>query len=109
MRAGGIPKKAHSNEALTVRDPDVAGRFGTRLECFRIRLGRSTDGTLDSMTRTRAPRPKAGFLRDHGLSLTAISILLSWVALYRYSDPKTHSGSFFDNAIADWMGVVVTV
>jgi len=61
------------------------------------------------MTRTRAPRPKAGFLRDHGLSLTAISILLSWVALYRYSDPKTHSGSFFGNAIADWMGVVVTV
>ena len=32
-----------------------------------------------------------------------------WVALYLYSDPKTHRGSFFGNAIADWTGVVVTV
>jgi hypothetical protein len=29
--------------------------------------------------------------------------------LYLYSDPKTHLGSFFGNAIADWTGVVVTV
>jgi len=29
--------------------------------------------------------------------------------LYIYSDPKTHRGSFFGNAIADWTGVVVTV
>jgi hypothetical protein len=26
-----------------------------------------------------------------------------------YGDPKTHAGSFFGNAIADWTGVVVTV
>jgi hypothetical protein len=32
-----------------------------------------------------------------------------WVVLYLYSDPKTHRGSFFGNAIADWTGVVVTV
>lgn len=61
------------------------------------------------MTRTHAPRRKAGFLKHHGLSLAAIGILLSWVALYSYSDPKTHRGSFFGNAIADWTGVVVTV
>jgi hypothetical protein len=61
------------------------------------------------MTKTRVPRRKAGFLRHHALSLTAIAILLSWIALYLYTDPKTHRGSFFGNAIADWTGVVVTV
>ena len=74
-----------------------------------ILLCHPTDGTLDTMTRTRAPRPKAGFLKHHALSLTAIGILLSWIALYLYADPKTHRGSFFGNAIADWTGVVVTV
>jgi hypothetical protein len=29
--------------------------------------------------------------------------------LYVYSDPKTHLGAFFGNAIADWTGVVVTI
>jgi hypothetical protein len=61
------------------------------------------------MTRTRTPRRKAGFLRHHALSITAIGILLLWVALYLKTDPKTHRGSFFGNAIADWSGVVVTV
>ncbi len=61
------------------------------------------------MTRTRASARKPSFLRRHALSLAAIGILLSWVGLYIYSDPKTHRGSFFGNAIADWMGVVVTV
>ena len=61
------------------------------------------------MNRTRAALPKAGFLKHHGLSFAAIGILLLWVFLYVYADPKTHLGSFFGNAIADWTGVVVTV
>jgi hypothetical protein len=61
------------------------------------------------MSKKSAPRAKAGFLRQHGLSLTAIAILLLWLALYLVSDPKTHRGSYFGNAIADWTGVVVTV
>jgi ABC-type Co2+ transport system permease subunit len=61
------------------------------------------------MSRTRLPRRKGGFLRHHGLSMAAVGILLSWTVLYVYSDPKTHLGSFFGNAIADWTGVVVTV
>lgn len=48
-------------------------------------------------------------MRAHALSLAAIGILLLWVVLYVYTDPKTHRGSFFGNAIADWTGVVVTV
>lgn len=61
------------------------------------------------MTDTRAPRRKAGFLKRHALSLTATGILLSWFVLYNRTDPKTHLGSFFGNAIADWTGVLVTV
>jgi hypothetical protein len=38
-----------------------------------------------------------------------MAILLLWVALYIYNDPKTHLGSFFGNAIADWSGVMVAV
>jgi hypothetical protein len=66
-------------------------------------------GTLGTMNRTRASRPKTGFLKHHGLSFAAVGILLLWVLLYVYADPKTHRGSFFGNAIADWTGVVVTV
>ena len=61
------------------------------------------------MNRTRASGPKAGFLKHHSLSFAAIGVLLLWVFLYLYADPKTHRGSFFGNAIADWTGVVVTV
>ena len=31
------------------------------------------------------------------------------IALYCVSNPDTHLGSFFGNAIADWTGVLVTV
>jgi hypothetical protein len=50
-----------------------------------------------------------GLLGRHSLSIVAIAILLSWILLYVFSDPSTHLGSFFGNAIADWTGVVVTV
>jgi hypothetical protein len=49
------------------------------------------------------------FLRRHSLTLVSASILVLWIALYRVSDPKTHLGSFFGNAIADWTGVVVMI
>ena len=52
---------------------------------------------------------KHSFTRRHGLSLVAGSILLLWVLLYSHSSEKTHVGSFFGNAIADWSGVVVMV
>jgi hypothetical protein len=50
-----------------------------------------------------------GVLSRHSLSIVSIAILLSWILLYIFSDPSTHLGSFFGNAIADWTGVVVTV
>ncbi len=54
-------------------------------------------------------RKADGFLRRHSLSLTSTAILVLWVILYMYSDPSTHWGSFFGNAIADWTGMVVMV
>jgi hypothetical protein len=61
------------------------------------------------MSRRQGHRRDKGFLKRHALSLASIGFLVLWVVLYRGADPKTHSGSFFGNAIADWSGVVVTV
>ena len=36
-------------------------------------------------------------------------LVLLLIVLYRWSNPSTHLGSFFGNAIADWTGVFVTV
>src|ERR1700732_5597505 len=52
---------------------------------------------------------QASFIRRHSLSVASVSILILWIVLYSVSDPGTHVGSFFGNAIADWSGVVVTV
>lgn len=56
-----------------------------------------------------AQRQKQKFWHRHALSFTTGAILLLWTVLYIYADPKTHLGSFFGNAIADWSGVMVTV
>lgn len=49
------------------------------------------------------------FLHQHALSLTALAVVILLIALYIRSNPSTHLGSFFGNAIADWTGVLVTV
>jgi len=61
------------------------------------------------MPRARFSSQNPASLKDHALGLTAIGILLLWVLLYSRADPQTHDGSFFGNAIADWLGVVVAV
>jgi hypothetical protein len=55
-----------------------------------------------------SPRRKWVF-RRHSLTIVSVAILTAWIVLYCVSDPSTHRGSFFGNAIADWSGVVVTV
>jgi hypothetical protein len=57
------------------------------------------------VTRTR----QHSFLRDHSLSIVSGAILLLWIVLYSISNPNTHWGAFFGNAIADWTGLVVAV
>ncbi len=49
------------------------------------------------------------FWRRHSLTLAAGGILLLWFIAYIVSDPHSHIGSFFGNAIADWTGVVITI
>ena len=58
------------------------------------------------MTQSRTPQP---FLRKHSLSLAALAVVILLIVLYRWSNPSTHIGSFFGNAIADWTGVFVTI
>src|SRR5437868_2898829 len=49
------------------------------------------------------------FIHKHSLSLAALAVVVILIALYSASNPATHTGSFFGNAIADWTGVFVTV
>jgi hypothetical protein len=55
------------------------------------------------------PRTLKQFLQKHSLSLAAMGVVILLIVLYCLSNPETHLGSFFGNAIADWSGVVVTV
>jgi hypothetical protein len=59
------------------------------------------------MPRTRSP--KKTWLHYHSLSIASVLLLLVWIIAYRMSDPTTHLGAFFGNAIADWSGSVVIV
>jgi hypothetical protein len=52
---------------------------------------------------------KHGLLWQHSLSITSAAVLALWISLYMVSDPSTHIGSFFGNAIADWTGLLVMV
>ena len=58
------------------------------------------------MKRKRTPKQ---VLKKNSLSLAVLGVLILWIALYSLSDPSTHIGSFFGNAIADWTGVLLTV
>jgi hypothetical protein len=58
------------------------------------------------MMQSRKSQP---FLRKHSLSLVALAVVILLIVLYHWSNPSTHIGSFFGNAIADWSGVFVTI
>ncbi len=57
----------------------------------------------------RKQNHKRGFVAHHSLSLAVGLVVLSLIVLYRTSDPKTHVGSFWGNAIADWTGLLAVV
>ena len=53
--------------------------------------------------------PKRTWFQQHSLSIVSVSLLVVWIVAYRLSDPATHLGAFFGNAIADWSGSVVII
>jgi hypothetical protein len=58
----------------------------------------------------RKPRAEStGFFREHSLSLILSAALICLILLYRYSDPSTHIGALYGNAIADWLGTLAFV
>jgi membrane-bound metal-dependent hydrolase YbcI (DUF457 family) len=61
------------------------------------------------MTPSRKKAASRGFLREHSLGLTLVAVLLAWLLLYIRSDPSTHLGAFFGNAVADWLGTLMIV
>jgi hypothetical protein len=54
-------------------------------------------------------RQRTSFIQQHSLSLAALGVVVLLIFLYSHSDPDTHVGSFYGNAIADWTGLLVTV
>ena len=52
---------------------------------------------------------RRSLFRRHSLTIVSAAILTLWIVLYSISNPDTHLGSFFGNAIADWTGLVVMV
>jgi hypothetical protein len=59
------------------------------------------------MARSRSP--KKHWVHQHSLSIVSVLLLVVWIVAYRLSDPATHLGAFFGNAIADWSGSVVII
>ena len=52
---------------------------------------------------------RRGFFYHHSLTIVSVALLTLWIVLYSCSDPNTHLGSFFGNAIADWSGSLVII
>ena len=84
-------------------------RNRTPLESARP-LGRFTTNATDLLVPCPvSPSKKTSFLERHSLSLAAGLVVLLVLIAYTLSDPASHSGAFFGNAIADWTGVFVSV
>jgi len=48
-------------------------------------------------------------LKRHSLGLAVASIVALCFVLYVRGDPSTHSGAFYGNALADWLGSLMIV
>jgi len=52
---------------------------------------------------------RRSFLQNHSLVLVLAAIVALLAVLYSRSDQTTHLGTFYGNAIADWLGTLVLV
>lgn len=48
-------------------------------------------------------------LKKHSLGIGVASIVALWFVLYMRGNPSTHSGAFYGNALADWLGSLMIV
>ncbi len=53
--------------------------------------------------------PRVSGLRQHSLGLAVGTIVALWFVMYVRGDPSTHSGAFYGNALADWVGSLMIV
>jgi hypothetical protein len=60
------------------------------------------------MTSGKRRRRLSG-LKKHSLGLVVAAILVLWFVLYVRGDPSTHTGAFYGNAVADWLGSLMIV
>jgi hypothetical protein len=61
------------------------------------------------MTASRTRRAAPGFLMKHSLGLTLAGVVAGWLLLYLRADPRTHLGTLYGNAVADWLGTFMIV
>lgn len=55
------------------------------------------------------PGKQKGFFAEHSLSIVVIGVVVALLSCYARSDPDTHWGAFFGNAVADWTGLAVII
>src|SRR5512142_2867285 len=66
-------------------------------------------GNMSGRRSKKSHRNDQPFWRRHSLTIVETGILAVWFLSYVKSDPHSHIGSFFGNAMADWTGVVITI
>ena len=75
------------------------------MKALSRRLEPGYHGRMTSANR----RPRISGLKKHSLGLAVGAILAGWFVLYVRGDPSTHSGAFYGNALADWLGSFMIV
>ena len=61
------------------------------------------------MSPQHRPSARRKLFKNHSLTIVTVAILTVWFIGYLFSDPSTHRGAFFGNAIADWLGSVLMI
>jgi peptidoglycan/LPS O-acetylase OafA/YrhL len=69
----------------------------------------NSGGKIVGRKNKAAVNPNKPFWKRHSLTLVAAGVLAVWFVLYLNANPQSHAGSFFGNAIADWLGLVITI
>jgi hypothetical protein len=54
-------------------------------------------------------RRRVSGLRQHSLGLAVGTIVALWFVMYVRGGPSTHSGAFYGNALAGWVGSLMIV